>query len=245
MFLWASLTANTKLTRLKAAQRNEAFWSKYWSHSGENDTSCVKTGSLSLWSSPHKNGGQITTRMKLVCRYTTQTGTISEWRWKGTRSCWWRRRRWRRWRESVNGRRRSDVVTNSVPGVDARLLSPNVWDTSEPASLLQNLPTYSHCRLFDSVHRVSRTNSDSYLESSHAANAVFTRGAPTVIAEGNTRRREGWEVDYFKCERIIKSQRSNISTSNQVIIKGIFQCKFNPCSNTLWNCVRLPLQRSS
>ena len=27
--------------------------------------------------------------------------------------------------------------------------------------------------------------------------------------------------------------------------KGIFRCKFNPWSNTQWNCVRLPLERSS
>ena len=27
--------------------------------------------------------------------------------------------------------------------------------------------------------------------------------------------------------------------------KGIFRCKFNPWSNTPWNCVRLPLERSS
>ena len=32
---------------------------------------------------------------------------------------------------------------------------------------------------------------------------------------------------------------------SSVMFKGIFRCQFNPCSKPPWNCVRLPLKRSS
>ena len=42
------------------------------------------------------------------------------------------------------------------------------------------------------------------------------------------------------------SKQSSYSTACYIFpFKGIFRCKFNPCSNIPWNCVRLTLQRSS